>query len=141
MRERETGERQREGDEGRKTERRHRERKRSLHLLIISQTGAHAELAGARLHALADHEAVAWLEDVERAEHSGEAEGADEDRDLMLVVLPHLGQLTQLLLVDLLALLVLLVEVGHDDGLQGLRHRRASLCQVLQHHQQPLSVG
>ena len=104
-----------------------------LYLLIIRQAGAHAKLAGAGLHALANHEAVAWLKDVEWTQHGGEAEGADKDRDLMLVVLPHLGQLIQLLFVDLQTLLVLLLEVGQDDGLQRICHRRPSLCQVLKH--------
>ena len=45
---------------------------------------AHAETLGIRLHAAADHQPVARLEDVERTRHGGEGHGAHEDRHVLV---------------------------------------------------------
>lgn len=43
---------------------------------------AHAELLGARLHAAAHHQAVAWLEDVQWARNARVRHRADEDGNI-----------------------------------------------------------
>lgn len=55
---------------------------RSLPLDGIAQ--AHSKLLSPDLHAAADHEAVAGLEDVEGAGHGGEGHGADKYRHALV---------------------------------------------------------
>jgi hypothetical protein len=105
-----------------------------LYSLRIAETGAHAKLAQAGLHTLANHEAVAWLKDVQGAGDGGEAERAHKDGDVVLRVLSHAGQLTQFLLMRLLALHRFLLEVCVDDGLKGVRYCRPPFRQVLKIH-------
>ena len=56
---------------------------KGLSLPLLGVTDAHAELARARLHAAADHEAVARLEDVQRARHCGIGHGAHKDGHIL----------------------------------------------------------
>lgn len=49
---------------------------------VVSQT--HAEAVGSRLHAAANHQSVARLEDMERARHSGKGHGANEYRHILV---------------------------------------------------------
>lgn len=121
-----------------------------VNLPFLRIINAHAKLPGARFHAPANHEAVAWLEDMQRTRHGGVRHGAHKDRHILcqtveketclfrfsnLLTLHEcgrlralLGELSRLIHVGFCPLRILLTQILLDECIQEGCHRVLSAC-------------